>query len=126
MRVGETYDELEAIFSHLCERIDTVTTLDQLRQLALLNDHLEFLKSIVTDPALRSRLEQLQKQVAGKLTSTLEAQLSTATGGILQRMSADDRHDLQFLVAHGASSGMPYWRSLLWLLLRRLRSLVGK
>lgn len=121
--LGETHDELRRIFSELCERIDTFTTLDQIRQLALLNDHLAFLVRIVTEAALREKLEQLHRDVTDRLTSTLREQLEASSGGILHRLTADDRHDLQFLVSHGAASGMPFWRSLLWLLLKRLRTL---
>ncbi len=121
--LGETYEELRRIFSSLCERIDTFTTLDQIRQLALLNDHLAFLVRIVTDAALRERLESLHAEVTDRLTSTLREQLEASSGGIMHRLTADDRHDLQFLVAQGAASGMPFWRSLLWLLLKRLRTL---
>ena len=116
--------ELEALFDQLAHEIEALVTLDSLRKLALLNDHLMFLNRNVTDSVMKARLEQLQKRILEKLSSTIESQFQATQSGMLPFLSPEDRHDLEYLLFYAPHLNLSFWRLLVWKLVHQLRGIL--
>jgi hypothetical protein len=117
-------EELLAIFDQIAHEVEQMVTLDALRKLALLNDHLMFLNRVVKDAALKTRLDQLQRAVLEKLSSTIEGQFQATQSGSLPFLSTEDRHDLEFLLFYSPHISLSFWRLLVWKLVHQLRGML--
>ena len=121
----EQYDEIRALFQRIAHELDFQCSLDQLRKLALLIDHLSVLMKNTEDRELRARFEQLQKEITARLAGCIEAQMEKE-GGVLRALTSADRHDLEFLLSSASSLHVNLWRAFIWKLLRGLRRITGR
>lgn len=122
----EQEQEIRALYEQISQDLEMVCSLDQLRKLALLIDHLNVLIKNTHDRELRSKLEELQKEITTRLTNCIEAELQQGGGGAFRSLAAADRHDLDFLLASASSIHINLWRAFIWKLLSRLRNLTGR
>ena len=120
----EQEEEIRDLFQQVARELDLHCSLEQLRKLALIIDHLAVLIKNTADPELRKRFEQLRDEISGRLTSCIEKQMEQGGGTLLRSLTAADRHDLDFLLAHSSSAHLNLWRALIWRLLARLRKIV--
>lgn len=122
----EQYEEICALFAQVSCEVDLHCSLDQLRKLALLIDHLDVLIQNTTDPALRRRFEELRDEITRRFTECIELQMEKGGGTLLRSMTAADRHDLDFLLSPVSAPQFNLWRTFIWKLLARLRMFLGK
>ncbi|MBN1447421.1 MAG: VWA domain-containing protein [Bacteroidetes bacterium] len=122
----EQHQEISDLFRQICEELDYQCSLERLRKLALLLDHLSVLMKNTDDADLRARFEELQKQIAERLTGCIEEQLHQSGGGVLRSLTTADRHDLEFLISSTSSLHINLWRAFIWKLLRGIRRLRGR
>lgn len=118
--------DIRALFDQVAQELDLHCALDQLRKLALLIDHLAVLIKNTADPVLRARFEQLRDEISRRLTDCIEKQIEQGGGTLLRALTAADRHDLDFLLAHTSSAHLNLWRAFIWKLLTRLRKALGR
>jgi hypothetical protein len=121
----EQFEEVRDIFQQIARELDLHCSLEQLRKLALLIDHLSVLIKNSANPELRERFEQLRDEVTKRLTSCIEKQMEKGGGTLLRSMSNSDRHDLGFLLSSSSSMHINLWRAFIWKLLAGLRRVVG-
>ncbi|MFA6233410.1 MAG: hypothetical protein WC824_04375 [Bacteroidota bacterium] len=121
----EQFNEVRDIFQQIARELDLHCSLDQLRKLALLIDHLSVLIKNTADPALRKRFEELRDEVADRLKSCIEKQMEQGGGPLLRSLSNADRHDLDFLLASASSMHINLWRAFIWKLLAGFRRMAG-
>ena len=121
----EQLDDLRGLLRQITRELDLHCSLEQLRKLALLVDHINVLIKNTTDPELKRRFEELRAEVAGKLTGCIEEQIERSGGGVFRSLTAADRQDLEYLLSSGASLHLGLWRDFIWKLLGRLRKMVG-
>ena len=121
----EQYEEIRALFQRIAHELDFQCSLDQLRKLALLIDHLSVLMKNTDERELCARFEQLQKEITARLTGCIEEQMEQQ-GGVLRSLTSADRHDLEFLLSSASSLHVNLWRAFIWKLLRGLRRITGR
>lgn len=122
----EQETDIRALFDHVAQELDLHCSLDQLRKLALLIDHLAVLIKNTADPALQARFEQLRDEISRRLTDCIEKQMEQGGGTLLRSLTAADRQDLEFLLAHTSSAHLNLWRAFIWKLIARLRHAFGR
>ncbi len=122
----EQEQEIRRLFEQIATDLDMVCSLEQLRKLALLIDHLNVLIKNTHDRELRARLEELQKEITSRLTHCIEAELQQGGDGVFRSLAAADRHDLDFLLASASSLHINLWRAFIWKILSRFRKLAGR
>ncbi|MBE0644585.1 MAG: hypothetical protein IH600_10945 [Bacteroidetes bacterium] len=121
----EQFDEIHEIFQQIARELDLHCSLEQLRKLVLLIDHLSVVIKNTNDPELRRRFEQLRDEVTRRMTSCIEQQMEKGGGSLLRSLSHADRHDLDFLLASASSMQINLWRAFIWKLLAGFRRMVG-
>jgi hypothetical protein len=121
----EQYEEIKQLFEQIARELDLRCSLDQLRKLALLIDHLSVLIKNTDDAQLRARLEELQKTITQRLTGCIEAEMREG-GGMLRSMGNADRHDLEFLLSSASNLHINLWRAFIWKVLAGFRKLTGR
>ncbi|MFZ1729776.1 MAG: vWA domain-containing protein [Bacteroidota bacterium] len=121
----EQFEEVRDIFQQIARELDLHCSLEQLRKLALLIDHLGVLIKNTADPVLRKRFEELREEVTNRLTSCIEKQMEKGGGSLLNSLSNADRHDLDYLLASSSSMHINLWRAFIWKLLAGFRRVVG-
>ncbi|MBL0175251.1 MAG: VWA domain-containing protein [Ignavibacteria bacterium] len=114
--------QLAALFQALSSDIDQAESPDLLRKLSLLDDHIELLLQCTPEGEARDRLRDLQRQVEEKIASMLNRQSDFEHPGVMQHLSAEDRHDIQFLLSASSQMQFSAWSMLFRRLLRRVRS----
>ncbi|MCB2204100.1 VWA domain-containing protein [bacterium] len=122
----EQYDEIHRLFEQIARELDLRCSLDQLRKLALIIDHLSVLIKNTEDVQLRTRLEVLQKEVTQRLTSCIETEMEQSGGGLFRSLGNADRHDLQFLLSSASTLHVNLWRAFIWKLLSGFRRITGR
>lgn len=121
----EQESEIRDLFQQVARELELHCSLDQLRKLALLIDHLAVLIKNTPDPELRRRFEQLRDEISRRLTDCIQRQIEQGGGSLLRSLTAADRHDLDFLLAHASSAHINLWRAFIWKLIAGLRKMVG-
>lgn len=121
----EQYEEICALCAQVACEVDLCCSLDQLRKLALLIDHLDVLIQNTTDPALRKRFEELRDEITRRFTDCIELQMEKGGGTLLRSMTPADRHDLDFLLSSTSAPQFNIWRAFFWKLLARFRTFLG-
>jgi hypothetical protein len=121
----EQLDDVRALFDEITAELDLHCSLEQLRKLALLMDHLNVLIKNTTDPELKKQFEALQEEVSRRLTGCIEAQIERSGGGVFRSLTAADRQDLEFLITSSSGLQLGLWRTFIWKLLGRLKKIVG-
>jgi hypothetical protein len=121
----EQLADVRDLFARVTAELDLHCSLEQLRKLALLMDHLTVMMKNSSDPVLRKQFEELQKEIGGRLTECVEAQLQRAGGGAFRFLSAEDRQDLRFLVSSATGLQLGLWRAFIWRMLGRLKKLLA-
>ncbi len=121
----EQYEEIRDLVQGVARELDLHCSLEQLRKLALIIDHLGVLIKNTADPELRRRFEELRGEVVRRLTSCIEQQMEQGGGTMLRSLSSADRQDLGFLLSSSASLHINLWRTFIWKLLERFRRIVG-
>ncbi len=122
----EQLEEVRELFAQIARELDLRCSLEQLRKLALLIDHLSVLIKNTEDVQLRTRLEVLQKEVTQRLTGCIEAEMQASGGGMFRSLGSADRHDLQFLLSSASTMHVNLWRAFIWKLLAGFRRLAGR
>jgi hypothetical protein len=122
----EQFEEVQELFAQIARELDLRCSLEQLRKLALLIDHLSVLIKNTDDVPLRTRLEVLQKEITRRLTGCIEAEMQASGGGVFRSLGSADRHDLQFLLSSASTLHVNLWRAFIWKLLAGLRRLTGR
>ena len=122
---AEQEEEIRDLFQQVARELDLHCSLDQLRKLALLIDHLSVLIKNTDDAELRKRFEQLRDDISRRLTGCIEKQIEQGGGPLLHSLTAADRHDLDFLLAHSSSAHINLWRAFIWKLIAGFRKIVG-
>jgi len=118
------YDELRSLCELLCQSSEQVCTLDDLRKLALMSDHIAFLIKTLPDNFTKAKLSALRENISEKISTFLKDKIRSDSGGFLQQLASEDRHDIQFLLSFGSSSHVGDWRAFWWILLTKLKSFV--
>ncbi|MBR9974076.1 MAG: VWA domain-containing protein [Bacteroidetes bacterium] len=121
----EQETEIRDLFQQVVSELELHCSLDQLRKLALLIDHLAVLIKNTPDAELRRRFEELREEISRRLTECIEKQIAQGGGPLLRSLTAADRHDLDFLLAHSSSAHINLWRAFIWKLIAGLRKIVG-
>lgn len=121
----EQLEDVRALCEQVRVEVDAHCSLEQLRKLALLLDHLHVLIKNTSDKEMRRRLEELRDDVARRLKGCLETQIERNAGGFLRTLTNADKHDLEFLLASSGSMHLNLWRAFIWKLLASLRRMVG-
>lgn len=121
----EQETEIRDLFQQVASELELHCSLDQLRKLALLIDHLAVLIKNTPDAELRRRFEELREEISRRLTDCIEKQIAQGGGTLLRSLTAADRHDLDFLLAHSSSGHINLWRAFIWKLIAGLRKIVG-
>ncbi|MDT8322615.1 MAG: vWA domain-containing protein [Bacteroidota bacterium] len=122
----EQFEEIRDLFARISSELDMRCSLDELRKLALLIDHLSVLIKNTDDVQLRTRLEVLQKEVTRRLTGCIEAEMEVGGGGMFGSLSSADRNDLRFLLSSASTLHVNLWRAFIWKLLAGFRKLTGR
>ncbi len=121
----EQLDDLRELFGQITAELDLHCSLEQLRKLALLMDHINVLIKNTADPELKKQFEALQEEVSRRLTGCIEAQIERSGGGVFRSLTAADRQDLEFLITSASGLHLGLWRAFIWKLLGRLKKIVG-
>lgn len=121
----EQFEEIRDLVQQVARELDLHCSLDQLRKLALIIDHLGVLIKNTADPVLRKRFEELREEVARRLTHCIEQQMEQGGGPMLRSLGNADRQDLGFLLSSSSSIHIGLWRTFIWKLLERFRRIMG-
>lgn len=112
----ERLASLEHEAERLRQRVEWMTTAEDLRRLAVLTDHVTFLLGQVESGSVRDRLRQVKEGLLALFRGGEEGGGMEPTT-ILRTLSPQDRHDLAFLLAKAGTGFRLGWlrRLLVWL-----------
>jgi hypothetical protein len=118
---GSHIAQLRAMYNIIAGELADAESMDLLRKLTLLHDHIALLLEYSPEGPQRSQLEALRREVEGRLEALLNRDEDFAHPGVLQHISAEDRHDIQFLLSASNALTFSSWGMLFKLLYRKLR-----
>jgi len=119
-------DDLRNLFLSVLGEVELHCSLDQMRKLVLLLDHLHLLMKTTKDQRMREGLGELQQRVSTCLAGCIEARFEQSGGTLMRNLPAADRQDLEYLLSSASTLHVNLWRSFIWRFIAKLRTLLGK
>ena len=117
----ERMNELRALFHQIENELLGDFSLEHLKKATLLSDHISMLLQFVKEESLKNQLGELDKKIEQLLQSTLQQQVQAMDSSLMSSFSAEDRHDIQFLLERSIQTNMSLWKLMLWKMISRIR-----
>lgn len=119
-------DEIEALVTQIESELSDAFTIENLKKLALLNDHIALLLKFLKDERIKKTLTSMEKRIDALLKDAVEKRLLSIDSSFRETFTTEDRHDIQFLLEHGMAVNISFWKIFILKFIARLHRILRR